>query len=201
MHKKLGSACSAASVQAAELTVESLSSSISRRPALPVYPWAGFLRCQTVCTQFGLAPDLGSAGYVLVLLQICDEQATELRRAEEQLAAVEAALQQRTSQAQQQQSRISELEAELGSSKHEQRTFGSAYAAKDRDNIRRIETLQDEVEHQQEQVTALEKLLRERTAQTNEQKEKVCAQSSGSGTQPGDSAAAPHCCTMYRLTT
>lgn len=108
-------------------------------------------------------------------MQICDEQAAELRRAEEQLAAVESALQQRSNQAQQLQARITELEAELESSRHEQRTFGSAIAAKERDHIRRIESLQDEVEHQQEQALALEKLLRERATQLNEQKEKVCA--------------------------
>jgi predicted RNase H-like nuclease (RuvC/YqgF family) len=107
--------------------------------------------------------------------QICDEQAAELRRAEEQLSAVEAALQQRTGQVQQLQARVSELESEVESSRHEQRTFGSAIAAKERDHVRRIESLQDEVEHQQEQMAAVEKLLRERAAQLNELKEKVCA--------------------------
>lgn len=106
-------------------------------------------------------------------LQICDEQAAELRRAEEQLSAVESALQQRTSQAQQLQARLAELESEVESSRHEQRTFGSAIAAKERDHVRRIESLQDEVEHQQEQMAAVEKLLRERAAQLNELKEKV----------------------------
>jgi chromosome segregation ATPase len=106
-------------------------------------------------------------------LQVCDEQAAELRRAEEQLSAVEAALQQRTSQLQQLQARVSELESEVESNRHEQRTFGSAIAAKERDHVRRIESLQDEVEHQQEQMAAVEKLLRERAAQLNELKEKV----------------------------
>jgi chromosome segregation ATPase len=109
----------------------------------------------------------------LPCLQICDEQAAELRRAEEQLSAVEAALQQRTSQMQQLQARVSELESEVESNRHEQRTFGSAIAAKERDHVRRIESLQDEVEHQQEQIAAVEKLLRERAAQLNELKEKV----------------------------
>ena len=108
-----------------------------------------------------------------MVLQICDEQAAELRRAEEQLATVETVLQQRTGQAQQLQARIAELEAEAESNKQEQRQYGSAYAAKERDNIRRIEALQDEVEHQQEQVEALEKLVRERTAQANEHKDKA----------------------------
>lgn len=105
--------------------------------------------------------------------QICDEQAAELRRAEQQLAAVEGALQQRTGQAQALQARVAELEGEAESARHEQRTFGSAYAAKERDTVRRIEGLQDEVEHQQEQVAALEKLLRERSGQLSEAKDKV----------------------------
>jgi chaperonin cofactor prefoldin len=116
---------------------------------------------------------MSSASVPCCVLQICDEQAAELRRAEEQLSAVEAALQQRTSQLQQLQARVSELESEVESNRHEQRTFGSAIAAKERDHVRRIESLQDEVEHQQEQMAAVEKLLRERAAQLNELKEKV----------------------------
>eukprot|EP00879_Flechtneria_rotunda_P031409 GHRR01034315.1.p1 GENE.GHRR01034315.1~~GHRR01034315.1.p1 ORF type:complete len:328 (+),score=147.26 GHRR01034315.1:453-1436(+) len=105
--------------------------------------------------------------------RICDEQAAELRRAEEQLAAVEATLQQRNSQAQQLQARIREVESELENSKQEHSRFGSVYAVKERDHVRRVESLQEEVEHQQQQVATLEKLLRERTAQLSEQRDKL----------------------------
>lgn len=108
-----------------------------------------------------------------MLPQICDEQAAELHRAEEQLQQVENALQQRNQQIQALQGKITEMEAEVENARHEQRTFGSAYAAKDRDSARKIESLQDEVEHQQNQILAMEKMLRERAAAYNEQKDKV----------------------------
>lgn len=43
------------------------------------------------------------------------------------------------------QARVSELETELESTRHEQRTFGSVFAAKERDQVRKMEGLQDEV--------------------------------------------------------
>jgi hypothetical protein len=43
------------------------------------------------------------------------------------------------------QARVSELEAELESTRHEQRTFGSVFAAKERDQARRMESMSDEV--------------------------------------------------------
>lgn len=42
-------------------------------------------------------------------------------------------------------SKVGELEAEVESTRHEQRTFGSVFAAKERDQGRKLEGLQDEV--------------------------------------------------------
>lgn len=77
--------------------------------------------------------------------QICDEQAGELRRAEEQLASMEGALLGRNQQVAALTSKVAELEAEVESTRHEQRTFGSVFAAKERDQVRKLEGLQDEV--------------------------------------------------------
>lgn len=49
--------------------------------------------------------------------------------------------------------RIAELEAELDSARSEARSFGSMAASKERDAHRRLEGLQDELEHAHEQVT------------------------------------------------
>lgn len=88
-----------------------------------------------------------SAGLPCQLLapQICDDQAGELRRAEEQLQQMEAALMSRNQQVSSLQAKVSELEAEVESSRQEQRTFGSVFAAKERDQTRKLEALQDEV--------------------------------------------------------
>lgn len=43
------------------------------------------------------------------------------------------------------QAKVSEMEAELDSTRQEQRTFGSVFAAKERDQVRKLESLQDEV--------------------------------------------------------
>jgi predicted nucleic acid-binding Zn-ribbon protein len=102
-----------------------------------------------------------------------------LHNAEEQLVSVEAALGQRTAQVTALQSRLAEVESELEGVKHEQRRFGSAFAAKDRDSHRKIESLQDEVEHLSGQVVALEKMLKERTGQLAEARERL-------GTAVGD---------------
>ena len=111
--------------------------------------------------------------YISSVVQICDEQAAELHHAEEQLVAVEAALGQRTAQVTALQSRLAEVESELEGVKHEQRQYGSAFAAKDRDSHRKIEGLQDEVEHLSGQVGMLEKVLKERTGQLAEARERL----------------------------
>lgn len=102
--------------------------------------------------------------------QICDEQAAELRRAEEHLQQTEAALAARNQQVSVLQAKAAELEAELEGARHEHRTFGSVFAAKERDQARRLETLQDEVEHQREKVAELERLLKERGAAAADQR-------------------------------
>ena len=77
--------------------------------------------------------------------QICDDQAAELRRAEEQLQQMEAALMSRNQQAAGLQAKVAELEAEQESTRQEQRTLGGVCAAKERDQVRKLESLQDEV--------------------------------------------------------
>jgi hypothetical protein len=77
--------------------------------------------------------------------QICDDQAAELRRAEEQLQAMEAALMSRNHAVAGLQARVSELEAEAESARQEQRTFSSMFAAKEREQGRRLEAADDEV--------------------------------------------------------
>lgn len=46
--------------------------------------------------------------------------------------------------------KVAELEAEVESGRHEQRTFGSVFAAKERDQVRKLEALQDEVRRRAE---------------------------------------------------
>lgn len=76
---------------------------------------------------------------------MCDEQAAELRRAEEQLQQLESALVGRNGAAASLQARVAELESELDGARAEQRTFDSVRAAKERDQARRLEGAQDEV--------------------------------------------------------
>jgi len=91
--------------------------------------------------------------------------------AEEQLTAVQAALQQRGGQAQQLQARMAELEAELEAARHEQRTAASGQVAKERDNMRRLEHLQEEVDSQRDQVPGWANI-----APVQHQLEKCCSQ-------------------------
>lgn len=107
------------------------------------------------------------------LLQVCDEQAAELRRAEEQLTTLQSALQQRSSAAVAAAARIAQLEAELDAARHEARASSSAHAARDRDATRRMEGLQEEQEHASQQAAAFERLLRERSTQLAEARDKV----------------------------
>jgi GH35 family endo-1,4-beta-xylanase len=58
---------------------------------------------------------------------------------------MEAAVMSRNQQASSLQARVSELEADLESTRHEQRTFGSMFAAKEREQQHKTEALQDEV--------------------------------------------------------
>ncbi len=105
--------------------------------------------------------------------RVCDDQAGELRRAEEQLQQMEAALMSRSQQAAGLTAKVAELEAELESTRHEQRTFGSVYAAKERDAARRLEALGDETAHQRDKAAEMERLLKERAAALAEQRERV----------------------------
>lgn len=68
---------------------------------------------------------------------------------------------------------MAELETDLDAARSEARSFGSMAASKERDSHRRLEGLQDELEHANEQVATLERLLRERSSALNEAKSKV----------------------------
>lgn len=68
---------------------------------------------------------------------------------------------------------MAELETDLDAARSEARSFGSMAASKERDSHRRLEGLQDELEHANEQVATLERLLRERSSALSEAKSKV----------------------------
>jgi hypothetical protein len=68
---------------------------------------------------------------------------------------------------------VAELETDLDAARSEARSFGSMAASKERDSHRRLEGLQDELEHANEQVATLERLLRERSSALSEAKSKV----------------------------
>jgi hypothetical protein len=51
--------------------------------------------------------------------------------------------------------RVAELESEVDAARSEARSFGSMAASKERDAHRRLEGLQDELEHAHEQVTGV----------------------------------------------
>jgi flagellar biosynthesis chaperone FliJ len=71
------------------------------------------------------------------------------------------------------QAKLAELERDLDHQRHEQRSFGSSVATKERDAQRKITGLQDELDHAEQQISTLEKMVKDKAAALSEAKDKA----------------------------